>query len=92
MRKNKKTLAIVLAVLVAFSTNLASPAFAFAGVMSKKFSNCTALNKKYPGGVARSASVTNRGGSTHYTPTVSSKVYRENKSKDRDKDGIACGR
>jgi len=57
-----------------------------------KFSNCSALNKVYPGGVAKSRSSRNRGGDTHYTPTVNSKVYSENSGKDRDHDGIACER
>ena len=58
--------------------------------MEKKFSNCAALNKVYPGGVAKSAKWVNKGGKIKKTPVVNAKVYNENSSKDRDKDGIAC--
>ena len=60
--------------------------------VAKKFSNCTALNKTYPGGVAKSATVVNKGGKTKVKPSVNAKIYKENKSKDRDGDGIACER
>ena len=59
-------------------------------ILEKKFSNCTELNKVYPGGVAKSAKSVNKGGKIKKTPTVNAKVYAENSSKDRDKDGIAC--
>ncbi len=58
----------------------------------KKFANCKALNKVYPGGVAKSSKSKNKGGKTKYTPKVSSALYEANKSKDRDKDGIVCER
>jgi hypothetical protein len=61
-------------------------------VHQQKFSNCSALNKVYPGGVAKSKSSKNKGGATTQKPTVSAKIYEENRSKDRDKDGIACER
>ncbi len=67
-----------------------SPAEAHLVVLEKKFSNCTELNKVYPGGVAKSAKSVNKGGKTKKTPTVNAKVYSANSSKDRDKDGIAC--
>ena len=57
---------------------------------TKVFSNCTELNKTYPGGVAKSKGIRNQGGATKKTPTVNAKVYAENSGKDRDKDGIAC--
>lgn len=69
---------------------LASPANAFPQVLDKKFSNCAALNKVYPGGVAKSKNWVNMGGKIQNTPSVNAKVYAENSSKDRDKDGIAC--
>jgi hypothetical protein len=59
---------------------------------AKKYANCKALNKVYPGGVAKSAKVKNKGGKTKYTPKVSSSLYKANKTKDRDGDGIACER
>ena len=60
--------------------------------IEKKFSNCSELNSVYPGGVSRSSGIVNKGGKTKYRPTVNAKVYSENMSKDRDKDGIACER
>ena len=59
-------------------------------IVSKKFSNCAALNKVYPGGVAKSSKWVNKGGEIKNKPTVNAKVYAENSGKDRDHDGIAC--
>lgn len=50
------------------------------------------MNKDYKGGVARSASVKNKGGKTKYKPYVSKELYDANQKKDRDKDLIACER
>jgi hypothetical protein len=67
---------------------------------AKKFKNCTALNKTYPGGVAKNSKVHNtktvaghkvRAKSTH-KPKVSASLYKANSGLDRDKDGIACER
>jgi hypothetical protein len=58
-----------------------------------KYKNCTALNKVYKGGVAKSSTVKNKGGKTRYKPTVYRAVYDLNhKQLDRDKDSIACER
>jgi len=63
-----------------------------------KYKNCTAMHKKYAGGVAKSSKVHNtktvaghkvRAKST-YKPKVSASLYAANKGLDRDKDGIAC--
>ena len=61
----------------------------------KKFKNCSALNKEYPGGVAEKETSVNKNKAgvlqdSKNTPKVSSKIYKENKGLDRDKDGIAC--
>ncbi|WP_156337126.1 excalibur calcium-binding domain-containing protein [Paenibacillus dakarensis] len=56
----------------------------------KTYKNCTELNRDYKGGVARSASVKNKGGKTKYKPFVSKALYDANKKSDRDKDFIAC--
>jgi hypothetical protein len=40
--------------------------------------------------VAKSAKSANKGGKIKKIPTVNAKVYGENSTKDRDKDGIAC--
>jgi hypothetical protein len=85
----KKGLAISsLLILLLSSTSV--NALAAPNVLDKKFANCSALNKVYPGGVAKSRNVKNKGGKTNYSPTVNAKVYSENSGKDRDKDGIAC--
>ena len=85
----KKLISVLIAILIVLAGNTPNVAQA---IPSKKFANCAALNKVYPGGVAKSQGVQNKGGSTKKTPTVNSKVYKENKSKDRDGDGIACER
>lgn len=59
-------------------------------LVSIKFSNCAALTKVFPGGVAKSSKSVNKGGEIKNKPTVNAKVYAENAGKDRDKDGIAC--
>lgn len=59
---------------------------------AKQYKNCTALNKDYKGGVARTSKVKNKGGKTHYKPYVSKALYDTNKKSDRDKDLIACER
>ncbi|AKP48638.1 MULTISPECIES: excalibur calcium-binding domain-containing protein [Bacillus] len=63
-----------------------------AAVKTKTFKNCTEMNKVYKGGVARSASVKNKGGKTRYKPYVSQALYDANKKLDRDHDFIACER
>lgn len=77
--------------VVAFLVSVMStPASAYQPIFDKKFSNCAELVKVYPGGVAKTSKSVNKGGKTKKIPTVNSKVYSENSSKDRDKDGIAC--
>jgi len=69
--------ALAVALVVgSFSANPAS---------AKKFKNCTELRKTYPNGVAKSAKSAGSTGAK-----VSSKIYAENKTSDRDGDGIAC--
>lgn len=77
-------------VTLIFTLALGTPAEASPEIQTKKFSNCAALNKVYPGGVSKMTSTVNKGGKTKLTPVVNAKVYAENKSKDRDGDGIAC--
>jgi hypothetical protein len=76
--------------LISLLLMAAVPASASPVVLEKKFTNCAALNKVYPGGVAKSAKWVNKGGKIKKTPVVNAKVYNENSSRDRDKDGIAC--
>ncbi len=79
---------IVIALLFSMSYGVANKVEAGA----KSYQNCTELNKDYKGGVAETASTKNKGGKTKYKPHVSKELYEANKSKDRDKDGIACER
>ena len=63
----------------------------------KKYKNCTALNKDYPGGISKTGATdtSKKGGkivpaNPKKTPTVDDAIYAKNKGLDRDKDGIAC--
>ncbi len=84
----KKLSVAVLVVLISGSGIMQANALPL--IVEKKFSNCAALNAVYPGGVAKSAKWKNKGGAIKNKPAVSAKVYNENSSRDRDKDGIAC--
>jgi len=59
-------------------------------VTLKTYKNCTEINKVYPGGIARSTTVKNKGGATKFKPYANQKLYDLNKKSDRDKDLIAC--
>lgn len=63
-------------------------------VQAKKFKNCTKLNKKYKGGVAKKGVKYNKVGKKKRAfkvrPKISNALYKANKSLDRDGDGIAC--
>lgn len=61
-------------------------------VTVKTYKNCTEINKVFPGGIARTSTVKNKGGVTKYKPYVHLKLYDLNKKSDRDKDLIACER
>lgn len=94
IRKRLKLLRNKVATWLLASMMFVSPLGANAAqvVHVKKYANCKELNAKYPGGVAKSKTAKNKGGATKLKPTVSAKVYKENATKDRDKDGIACER
>ena len=79
----KKLLAITSALIITAAIT-GSPA-STASAASKKYSNCKALNKVYPNGVAKTKKAA---GSTK--ARVSSSLYNANKKLDRDKDGIVC--
>ena len=85
-----KKLRIGLSLALVLTVFAGTPVQARTLIVEKKFSNCAALNKVYPGGVAKSAKWVNKGGQIKKTPVVNAKVYNENSSRDRDKDGIAC--
>ncbi|MCM3626292.1 excalibur calcium-binding domain-containing protein [Paenibacillus glycanilyticus] len=82
----KKVIPILLTASLVFGGSLS----ASAAEKVKTYKNCTALNKDYPGGVAKDAKVKNKGGKTKHKPFVSKELYEANKKSDRDKDGIAC--
>lgn len=85
----KSVIALITATALAATVGV-SGASARVPILDKKFANCAALNKVYPGGVAKASSSVNKGGATKLTPVVNAKVYKENAGKDRDNDGIAC--
>ena len=84
----KKLLVIVTSSLLVFAGGVGASARNV--IVDKKYSNCTALNRDFPGGVSKSSKVIDAGGPKKHKPTVNAKVYKENITKDRDKDGIAC--
>jgi hypothetical protein len=69
--------------------SLIFPTSSTVNAAAKKFKNCTALNKVYPGGVALPGAV-NSGGVAKKEPKYDKALYAANKSSDRDGDGIAC--
>ncbi|MEK3936782.1 excalibur calcium-binding domain-containing protein [Sporosarcina sp. FSL W7-1349] len=88
----KKVAALLLTLAIALSFSFSVTEVEAAGPKIVKFANCKELNKVYPGGVAKSASVKNKGGKTKYKPFVSEALYNANAKSDRDKDFIACER
>jgi hypothetical protein len=75
---------VILAALVVLAMQVATPAEA------KVYRNCTALNKHYSHGVGRKGARDHTSGVRVTNFTRNNRVYRQNKSKDRDHDGIAC--
>jgi hypothetical protein len=84
----KKTLSFLLSAGIIFGFSYMTDA----ATTTKTYKNCKELNADYPGGVAQSANVKNKGGKTKYKPFVSKELYNANKKSDRDKDLIACER
>ncbi len=56
-----------------------------ASAAPKSFPNCAALLKKYPKGIANSASMASATGAK-----LDPKLYAKNIKLDKDKDGVAC--
>ena len=81
--KRNIVITVCLALVVTFPTQ--------SNAATKKFKNCTELNKVYPGGVSKPGAV-NKGGATKKEPIVDADLYKANIKSDRDKDGIACER
>lgn len=80
----KNFLIILISTTLAFAVTSPSQA-----LPTKKFANCTALNKVYPHGVAKKGYLKTAGGLTG-KPKVSNSLYSQNSGSDRDKDGVAC--
>lgn len=86
----KKGMAMLLSIVLMTGFMGATQVDAAKKVTYKTYKNCTEINKDYPGGIARSSKVKNKGGATKYKPYVNQKLYDLNKKSDRDKDFIAC--
>ena len=79
-------------IIATITSILALSILATSALGATDYKNCTALNKKYSGGVAKSMAAKNKAvaGGVKYAPVVNKALYDANSSKDRDKDGVAC--
>ena len=57
---------------------------------ARTYSNCTKLNRAYPHGVGKPGARDKTSGTPVTNFKRSRALYRANKSRDRDGDGIAC--
>jgi hypothetical protein len=78
---------IVAVILVGGAGGLAQAA---SDAGSIRYSNCTALHKRWPHGVGRWGARDHTSGTPVTTFKRSNLLYRQNSHLDRDKDGIAC--
>jgi cytochrome c2 len=89
-------LTVSVGALPATAATPASAAMVSKVAAATTFKNCTALNAKHPGGVAKVGVKFNlvNGKKRAFTkrPTFSNALYAANRKSDRDKDGIACER
>lgn len=88
----RRIFSALLTIALTFSSSTATYA-----ADATKYKNCTALNKSYPGGIAKTGATdtTKKNGKVvvakpKKSPVVDDAVYAKNKSLDRDKDGVAC--
>lgn len=87
--KIKPGRSLVVALLVASSVVVGTAGSAEAA--AKKYKNCTALNKDYAHGVAKSSGAKDHTSGQPVTNfKVSSALYNKNSNLDRDDDKIAC--
>jgi hypothetical protein len=63
-----------------------------ATVRAKKFKNCAAVHKVYKHGIAKSRAAARHANGLTGAPKISAALYKANKGKDRDHDGVACER
>ena len=57
---------------------------------AKVFPNCKSVDARYPHGIAKNAHASTHAAGLTGRPFVSAKLYAQNHTKDRDKDGVAC--
>jgi hypothetical protein len=77
----------ITAVVFATATGTVSAA---SGQAAIRYSNCTALHKRYPHGVGKWGARDHTSGTPVTTFKRSNILYRQNSGLDRDKDGVAC--
>jgi Excalibur calcium-binding domain len=68
----------------------AGVAQAASGAAVIQYPNCKALNARYPHGVGRFGARDHTSGTPVTNFRRSNRLYRQNKARDRDGDGIAC--
>jgi Excalibur calcium-binding domain len=85
-----KRRSVVGAAVMALVLSAAGAASSGAAVPAKKYSNCAALNRAYAHGVGRPGARDKTSSEPVTTFKVSRSLYQQNRSSDRDRDGIAC--
>ena len=83
--KPHSAIAVVLVAIVGLV--LAAPASA---ATPRVFKNCKAVNNVYRHGIAKNFRVVKTADGLTGRPFVSFKLYVANRTRDRDKDGVAC--
>src|SRR5262245_48076145 len=82
---------LVIALMIAVPADAATNAVSSPTASSVSYPRCSALNRRYPHGVGRVGARDHTSGSKPVTTFKRSNVlYLQNKSLDREKDGIAC--
>lgn len=87
----KRILAAV--VTVSIATTLVMPSAEAATPAAKRYASCSALNKAFPNGIARSGAASRVAAAEGFAePRVSRALYNANEHLDRDDDLVACER
>jgi len=79
---------VIAAVILVGGAGGVAQAASGAGVLA--YPNCKALNARYPHGVGRFGARDHTSGTPVTNFRRSNRLYRQNKARDRDHDGIAC--
>jgi Excalibur calcium-binding domain len=74
--------------VISGSTEVTSPSAD--DVLPRQYSNCKALNRRYPHGVGRRGARDRTSGRPVTTFLRNNRLYERNRHLDRDKDRIAC--